>query len=251
MRTITYDDFLNTTEPCWIHEEDKRKIMEEVGRSKEVWTAKDVLEIEHKNITDKNKIWVILHGKLISEWQLSKVLFIFVRHVLDKTLENLRRTANEKTITMFEKLLIVSGVRKCLAEFDEKLDLDKRQTKRFRDIRNIAMKESFKNCGHRLEMAISMLTSDEDIFNLDDDIDVGAIKYYLNRLTIIIVLATGIPVEMIEAMQSYCIIPYKYDINKALKSNGDDGFEVGAPILLRIIATVIEEEDATDDEEDE
>ena len=51
--------------PCWLEEEGGLERLEAIGRRKEQWTALDVLDLPPEEVSDGDKLWVVLREELI------------------------------------------------------------------------------------------------------------------------------------------------------------------------------------------
>ena len=69
MKTITYEEFLEFT-PCYLHNPEKKALMDSIARRKECWTALDILGLEE--IPDEDKLWCVLRKELIEPEKLHK-----------------------------------------------------------------------------------------------------------------------------------------------------------------------------------
>ncbi len=52
-------------EPCWLEEEGGLERLEAIGSRKEQWTALDVLDLPPEEVSDGDKLWVVLREELI------------------------------------------------------------------------------------------------------------------------------------------------------------------------------------------
>ena len=62
MKSITYEEFLKFR-PCYLHDPEKKALMDSIARRQERWTALDILELEE--IPDDDKLWAVLREELI------------------------------------------------------------------------------------------------------------------------------------------------------------------------------------------
>ena len=81
MKTITYEEFLEFT-PCYLHDPEKKALMDSIARRKERWTALDILGLEE--IPDEDKLWCVLRKELIDEKKLHEFACVCAERALSR-----------------------------------------------------------------------------------------------------------------------------------------------------------------------
>lgn len=84
-------------------------MMEEIGRSKECWTATDVLDIADENVSITDKVWVISEADLISEKQAADLIAILLEKYIEGVNKCIKASCDSKTKGLFDTIMTESG----------------------------------------------------------------------------------------------------------------------------------------------
>lgn len=226
MRSITYEKFLKI-DPCWKGDESKAKLMEEIGTSKEIWTAKDVLSIDHKEVSNTDKLWVITYAKLISKKQTKKAFSLLALELMDTLYSCIEAEANFETRNLFREILKFLSVNQYFVELQSAMASDKHTFE--------IWCKHMRICRDRVMNVCTILRS-PDILGLkvvDEKVDTKLLFKYLRKVINIMTLIIN---TSNKEWTRYSLYYMKADVQDI-----EVGID-GAAKILQAIATVIEKE---------
>lgn len=176
-RSITYEDFLKLN-PCWLQDNEKAKLMEEIGKRRTNWTALDVLNINHEEVTSEDKLWVLIIAKLISKKQITRAMLIFIQCSISHVRHTVACKSNQETVKQFDELLGETGFKRFESmvetyigvnnpsSIDDKFRYEEQYRKHVKD----PFYDKATSCYNRLSTIFAMLRDDR--IKIDKGVDV-------------------------------------------------------------------------------
>lgn len=196
MKSITYEDFLKLN-PCWLQDNEKAKLMEEIGKRRTKWTALNVLNINHEEVTSEDKLWVLLIAKLISKKQIRRAMLIFIQCSISHVRHTVACMSNQETVKQFDELLEEAGFKRFESMVEMYMSVNNPSSIddkfRYNEQYRAQVKDPFYDkaisCYNRLSTVFTMLRDDR--IKIDKGVDVLCLINGISLLTNLMNIASS------------------------------------------------------------